>query len=607
MTAARSSGQAARSLGLYVPMLPAVLFLLTFFLLPCVLVIIQSFPPGDPFSIYAEIIDDGLYLLVFLRTLELAAVTTLICVLVGFPIAVACARLKGFALSAALLMIFVPYTLSALIRAYGWIIILSDRGILNTTLINLGLIGQPMKLVFNTVGVYTGMVHVMLPVFILPVFAAVRAVDRNLLAASQALGCGPVRTFLYVFLPMVMPGIKCGAFLVFIVSLGFYITPALLGGPRFVMLVNLIDREARSFGNWETASAAATMLLAVVLLLFYLMNRYVGMLSFFGGQASAVGSRRAQVSRWRVRLSLAVMSGIGRIVAAAAARVDGGQRAALDRAAGIAGRTISTTFLVAVLAFLGLPIIIVVIMSLNAGGFMRFPPDGLSLRWFQAFFANAQWMSALSTSLRLAVMTTVAGLGMGALAAYAFARTSGRLPTLAMFLVISPMVMPPIIVAIGLYGLYVPAGLRATELGIVIAHLVGALPFIVTIMTAGFARFDDNLRRASLILGAGPWRTFRRIVLPLMLPSFVAAAAFCFIHSFDELVISQIIAGVRLQTLPMRIFGNLQNEIDPTVAAVGVVVIGITLLALALIELAKRLARSPAARGTTAHSLAGTT
>jgi putative spermidine/putrescine transport system permease protein len=275
-------------------------------------------------------------------------------------------------------------------------------------------------------------------------------------------------------------------------------------------------------------------------------------------------------------------------VKATAGRVGAAQRAVMARMVAAIGRAVSVTFLVAVLAFLGLPIIVVIIMSLNAGGFMRFPPEALSFRWFQAFFGNVNWMNSLMVSLQLALLTTIAGLGLGALAAYAFARTTGRLPTLAMFLVISPMVMPPIIVAIGLYGLYVPAGLRATELGIVIAHLVGALPFIVTIMTAGFARFDDNLRRASLILGAGPVRTFRRVVLPLMLPSFVSAAAFCFIHSFDELVISQIIAGVRLQTLPMRIFNNLQNEIDPTVAAVGVVVIGVTLLALGLIELAKR-------------------
>jgi putative spermidine/putrescine transport system permease protein len=262
----------------------------------------------------------------------------------------------------------------------------------------------------------------------------------------------------------------------------------------------------------------------------------------------------------------------------------------------VAGKAVAAVFVGAVLLFLCFPIVILLIMSLNAGNYMRFPPEALSLRWFAAFLGSANWTGSLLISLKLAAMTTAAGLCLGALAAYVFARSSGRFLTLAMFLIIAPLVMPPIILAIGLYVLYVPIGLRATQTGLVIAHMIGALPLITTIMAAGFARFDDNLRRASLVLGAGPLRTFRKIVLPLMLPSFVSAGAFCFIHSFDELVISQIVAGVRMQTLPMRIFNNLQNEIDPTVAAVAVVVIAITALAIALVEVARFASRGVAGR-----------
>ena len=128
----------------------------------------------------------------------------------------------------------------------------------------------------NFTGTVIGMVHVMLPVFILPVFAAVRAVDRNLLAASQALGCGPVRTFLYVFLPMVMPGIKCGAFLVFIVSLGFYITPALVGGPDDQMVSYFIAFYTNQTINWGMAAALSAVLLAATLLLYMVYARYLG-------------------------------------------------------------------------------------------------------------------------------------------------------------------------------------------------------------------------------------------------------------------------------------------------------------------------------------------
>jgi putative spermidine/putrescine transport system permease protein len=243
---------------------------------------------------------------------------------------------------------------------------------------------------------------------------------------------------------------------------------------------------------------------------------------------------------------------------------------------------------VLVLAFLILPILIIVPLSFSSGTFLTFPLPGLSLRWYQEFFTSAPWQLSLRNSLIVASATTALATVLGTLAALGLTRA--RLPgqTLLMGLIVSPMVVPLVIVAVGVYFAYAPFGLTSSLLGLTLAHTALAAPFVVITVSATLQGFDPNQARAGASLGASPVVVFRRIILPLILPGVISGALFAFVTSFDEVVVALFVTGPAERTLPRQMFNGIRENISPVIAAAATFVILISVLLLTTLELLRR-------------------
>ena len=243
---------------------------------------------------------------------------------------------------------------------------------------------------------------------------------------------------------------------------------------------------------------------------------------------------------------------------------------------------------VLVLAFLILPILIIVPLSFSSGTFLTFPLPGLSLRWYQEFFTSAPWQLSLRNSLIVASATTTLATVLGTLAALGLTRA--RLPgqTLLMGLIVSPMVVPLVIVAVGVYFAYAPFGLTSSLVGLTLAHTALAAPFVVITVSATLQGFDPNQARAGASLGASPVVVFRRIILPLILPGVISGALFAFVTSFDEVVVALFVTGPAERTLPRQMFNGIRENISPVIAAAATFVILISVLLLTALELLRR-------------------
>jgi putative spermidine/putrescine transport system permease protein len=227
------------------------------------------------------------------------------------------------------------------------------------------------------------------------------------------------------------------------------------------------------------------------------------------------------------------------------------------------------------------PIVIVVILAFSGDGYLRFPPTSLSLQWFDRFFGDPQWRRALLSSLIIGGIACIVSTTIGFFAAYAFLRTEFRGKKLLLSLMLTPVVVPSIITAIAMYYFAGKLGLIGNLLWLGFCHAVIAMPIVLLILLSALHAVDPNLERAALGLGASRVRVFWRIVLPIVLPGVLSAALFAFLASFDDLLISLFLAGVRAQTLPVRIWNSLNLQVEPTIAAVSAFLIAITTLILA--------------------------
>jgi ABC-type spermidine/putrescine transport system permease subunit II len=227
------------------------------------------------------------------------------------------------------------------------------------------------------------------------------------------------------------------------------------------------------------------------------------------------------------------------------------------------------------------PIVIVVILAFSGDGYLHFPPTSFSLQWFVRFLGNVQWQRALLSSLIIGAIACIVSTTIGFFTAYAFLRSEFRGKKLLLSAMLTPVIVPSIITAIAMYYLAGKLGLIGNFVWLGLCHAVIALPVVLLILLSALRAVDPNLERAALGLGGSRIRVFCRIVLPIALPGVLSAALFAFLASFDELLISLFLAGVRAQTLPVRIWNSLNLQVEPTVAAVSAFLIGITTLILA--------------------------
>jgi ABC-type spermidine/putrescine transport system permease subunit I len=264
----------ARTADAHVPLLQGtapLAFLLVLFLYPVVRFLLLSVEHGS-LAEYDKALFDGLYLRVLVDTFRIALFVTVITLLLGYPVAWFLASAPPRWAAVGLFCLILPFWTSVLIRTYAWSVILGRNGVINRALLDAGVIDEPLRLLNNEIGVLIGMVHVLLPYMVFPVYAVMRRQDPTLLLASRGLGANGPQTFLRVFLPLTVPGILAGTTLVFVLSLGFFITPAILGGGRVMMIAVLIEQQVRGLSNWPFAAALSAVLLAAALATYGLLT-----------------------------------------------------------------------------------------------------------------------------------------------------------------------------------------------------------------------------------------------------------------------------------------------------------------------------------------------
>ncbi|SHG74874.1 ABC transporter permease [Bradyrhizobium erythrophlei] len=223
-----------------------------------------------------------------------------------------------------------------------------------------------------------------------------------------------------------------------------------------------------------------------------------------------------------------------------------------------------------------IPIVIVCVLAFSGDGYLRFPPQSFSLRWFATFFGDGRWRQSLWSSVFIALIACTSSTILGFLAAYALVRGEFKAKKFLLSFMLLPVIVPHVITAIAMYFLTARFGLVGNLVWIGLCHAVVTLPVVLLILLASLQSVNINLERAALGLGGNRLYVFRRIVIPLAFPGILSAALFAFLASFDELVISLFLAGVRAQTLPVRIWNSLHLDIEPVVAAVSAFLIAVT-------------------------------
>lgn len=256
---------------------PALILVTCIVLVPIGWLFWLSFVGNDGFTLsnYERLLHPS-YRITLTTTFQLAGVVTLTCLLLGYPLAYLASQLPSRWAGIVMLCVLFPFWTSLLVRTYAWLVLLQRRGQINTWLQQMGLIDEPLRLVHNFTGTAIGMVHIMLPFMILPLYASMKSIDESYMRAASNLGASPLNAFWQIFVPLTAPGLGAGLIIVFVLSLGFYVTPALLGGGRVMMWAMQIERSMAVYADWGAASALGVVLLVITLGVLWIFSRMTG-------------------------------------------------------------------------------------------------------------------------------------------------------------------------------------------------------------------------------------------------------------------------------------------------------------------------------------------
>ncbi|MFK7853999.1 MAG: ABC transporter permease [Granulosicoccus sp.] len=265
---------------------PALLMVLVILVVPVGWLFYVSFIGADgQFSLenYERMIKRKSYARIFVTTFEISLLTTGLCIVIGYPLAYFMSQLPSRLANIFMITVLVPFWTSLLVRTYAWLVLLQKKGLVNDWAISLGLWQEPIKIVHNMTGTLIGMVHIMLPFLILPVYNAMKAIDQDYIKAAANLGASPRRAFWTVFFPLSTPGLIAGSLMVFVLCLGFFVTPAVLGGGKVIMVSMKIVSNIEQFVNWGAASALGVVLLVVTVAMLWVASRFLKLENLSGG------------------------------------------------------------------------------------------------------------------------------------------------------------------------------------------------------------------------------------------------------------------------------------------------------------------------------------
>lgn len=265
---------------------PAILLVLVILVIPVGWLFYVSFVGADGnFSLenYERMVSRKSYLRIFVTTFQVSILTTALCIVIGYPLAYFISQLPTRWANLCLVTVLLPFWTSLLVRTYAWLVLLQKQGLVNQWAISLGLWDEPLKFVHNMTGTLIGMVHIMLPFLILPVYGAMRAIDKDYLKAASNLGASPRRAFWTVFFPLSTRGLFAGSLMVFVLCLGFFVTPAVLGGGRVIMVSMKIVSNIELFVNWGAASSLGVVLLVLTVIILWIASRFTRLEQMAGG------------------------------------------------------------------------------------------------------------------------------------------------------------------------------------------------------------------------------------------------------------------------------------------------------------------------------------
>lgn len=578
--------------GRYLPLVPAVAFLAILFVIPVAqLLLLSAYDgQGNPTGAnYERLFASPTYFQVAVNTLSYSAWTTFFCLLCGYPVAYLIASISAHRRNPLLLWILVPLWTSFLVRVLAWMVILGAQGVINRTLMSLGLISRPLDLIYNFFGVMVGSVHALMPIAILMMLSVMLNIDRSLSNAASTLGAPKPMAFWRVYFPLSLPGVAASGLMVFVTALGFFIAPQLLGSPSNIMLAQLIIVQLEEALNWEFAAALSVVLLLATVLVVFIFDRVLGLSALTGEIRTTRSAKTGFVSRAFGELGKRLVSAVGWASVYAEiglrkltpgrkqARL-GSDRRPLLWAIGLAG-----------VAFLALPTFFLIPISVSENRFLAWPPQGFTWRWYEVYFSSAVWVDATLRSIGVGLATAALSMLLGVPAAFVLARQRVVGKSVILSLMLLPMVLPHIIVAVGLFYLYAKIGLVGTNLGLILGNTIFSLPYVVVTIMAVLRNYDERLDHAAWTLGATRGVAFRRITLPLLKAGMVTAFLFAFVKAMDELAIALFVADAGTPLLPKQLWQEMSYKIDPSLAAVSTLILVIVGLSIATVQILNNL------------------
>lgn len=475
---------------------------------------------------YARFFTVAVYWRVLLTSLTFAVLVSALTVALTFPLAYFVAtkvapETRSIWVTVAVLQFFMSY----LIRVFSWMNLLGDGGLINQALISISVIENPLYVVgLNKAGIVITFVYLLAPLAFLTTYISLERANPVLLEAASDLGAGPWKRLWYVTIPLARTGILGGFVMGIITILGDYVTPQLIGGTDGYLYSNIIQLQFGSSVQWGLGAALAFILMIVVFSLLIFLRHVTG------GAPQAGAFTRMYTPR---------------------------------------SAPILFSYSVVFLAFLYLPVLLLVVLSVNSSTMIGLPFEGFTLHWFVTMLDDPLMVESIENSILVAATAVGISLVLGTVAAVQLARSSSRWSKMSLAIISIPVFLPPMLLGlamiIGLNALGIDRGLWTIVLG----HTVLSLPIVTLLVLIRLEGLDPNLELAAMDLGASPLHAFFWVTVPQALPGIAAAGLITFALSLDEFILTSLVTGADT-TLPLYIFGQLRFSVTPSIVAVSV-------------------------------------
>jgi len=535
---------------------PVVIFVAVFgmfFVWPLLDVLLRSlsdsgvahyFWPHVSFANYTAIASTSFLRTLLWQTVYISILSAVVALALATPVAYLMSRVSSRVAMTLMAFIVVEFFSSIVVRLFGLSELLGRDGPVNQLLGSVGL-GGPYSLLFNTFATVVGNVEYLVPIAILTLYSAMNRVDQNMLVAARTLGARGGTAFIRIYLPQIRSSLLATAALCFILSAGFFLTPSMLGGTSDTTIPLYVVQQVQNY-TWGTASAVG-----IVLLILSIAGYYVAM-RLGRGSLFAAGHAGGKGVSSEVRLGLSVTS--------------------------VLLWAISLLLILALLA----PLAIVVASSFNGSPFLEFPPHDLTTKWYSAALTDPTWVAAIWKSVRVALAVGIIGTGLGLLLARVKSKIDRPwLADLVGVIAFTPLVVPLVLLAIGIFGVEARIGLLGTQIGLILPQSVLTVPYAYSILEGAMARGTDEIELAAWTLGASRTRTFWSVIIPRLIPSLFASFALCFVMSWDEIMVALFQTGFN-KTLPVLIYSTVKSGPNPELSAIATVAMGVIFMGLIL-------------------------